>query len=697
MEFTAPELYINRELSLLAFNRRVLELAEDTTVPLLERLRFLCISSSNLDEFFEVRVSGLKQHISLGISAQGPDGLSAATQMRLISEHAHALVDAQYHLLNEGLKPALAAEGIHFLPRSEWNSELAKWAKDYFKRELFPLLSPIGLDPAHPFPRVQNKSLNFIVTLDGKDAFGRESRMAIVTAPRALPRMIKVPRELSGGQYSLVFLSSMLHAEVHELFPGMTVTGCYQFRVTRNTDLFVDEEDIQDLREALAGELPTRNFGDAVRLEVADNCSDEAREYLRQQFRLDHQDIYQVKGPVNLNRLSQLYDDIPRDDLKYPTFRPGLPEALRHTEGCLFDIIRQQDILLHHPYQSFAPVITLVRQAAQDPAVLSIKQTLYRTGSKSELVEWLETAALNGKEVTVVVELKARFDEENNIEMARRLQEAGCQVVYGVVGHKTHAKMLLIVRRERKQLKRYVHLGTGNYHAGTAKAYTDIALLTADTAIGNDVHRVFQQLTGLGRVPRPRKLLQAPFTLHKGILKKIERERQHAEAGKPALIKARMNSLIEPKIIQALYRASCAGVKIELIVRGICSLRPGVKGVSENIRVRSVMGRFLEHSRVFYFENDGASELWGSSADWMPRNFFRRIETAFPVETPELKERVIRETLDFYLSDNQQAWQLKADGHYVRHRHARSRPFSAQTALMEQLGTVEIPTTNHRD
>ncbi|MGV6816219.1 MAG: polyphosphate kinase 1 [Thiotrichales bacterium] len=689
MDLNQPELYINRELSLLEFNQRVLELAQDESFPLLERLRFLCISSSNLDEFFEVRVSGLKQHITLGISAKGPDGLSAALQMQKISERAHELVAAQYTLLNKTLKPQLEAEGVHFLSRKEWSPELASWVTSYFKKELLPLLSPIGLDPAHPFPRVTNKSLNFIITLDGKDAFGRESRMAIVTAPRALPRMIQVPDSVKSGSLSFVFLSSVLHAEVEELFPGMQVTGCYQFRVTRNTNLFVDEEDILDLRDALAGELPTRNFGDAVRLEVADNCTDEAREFLREQFQLDHQDTYQVHGPVNLNRLSQLYDLIPHKALKFPHFEPGLPEALKQHDRNLFDVIKEQEIVLHHPYQSFAPVIMMLRQAANDPDVLSIKQTLYRSGTHSELVELLGQAARNGKEVTAVVELKARFDEENNIEMAERLQEAGCQVVYGVVGHKTHAKMLLIVRRERGKLKRYVHLGTGNYHAGTAKAYTDTGLITADSAMGNDVHRVFQQLTGLGRVPRPRKLLQAPFTLHKAMLKKIEREAEHAREGRPAHIKARMNSLVEPEIIAALYRASEAGVKIDLLIRGVCCLRPGVKGVSDHIRVRSVMGRFLEHSRVFYFENSGESELYCSSADWMPRNFFRRIETCFPIENPILKQRVIRETLDAYFADNQQAWQLKSDGSYHRIRNARARPFNAQEILMRSLGTLE--------
>ncbi len=685
-----PRLYINRELSLLAFNRRVLELAADRDVPLLERLRFLCISSTNLDEFFEVRVSGLKQQVALGVKLRGADQMSASEQLAAISTTAHTLVADQYQLLNSELIPDLEREGIRFLRRTEWSEAQAEWVHDYFRRELLPLLSPMGLDPAHPFPRVQNKSLNFIVTLEGNDAFGREIHMAIVPAPRILPRIIPMPPEVCGCPHGYVFLSSILHAHVSELFPGMTVTGCYQFRVTRNTNLFVDEEDIENLLEALSGELPTRNYGDAVRMEVADNITDEAREYLRLQFNLDQQDIYQVNGPVNLNRLSQLYDLIPRPELKYPPFRPGTPRPFAQTERSLFDVIRRQDVLIHLPYQSFAPVLTLLRQAASDPDVLAIKQTLYRTGSNSEIEELLRKAAQNGKEVTAVVELKARYDEEANIELASRLQDAGCHVVYGVVGHKTHAKLLMVVRREEDGLRRYVHLGTGNYHAGTARAYTDLGLFSADPVLGEDVQNIFQQLTGLGRGAPPRKLIQAPFDLHREIIAKIQRETRHARAGRPARIVARMNSLVEPQVMRALYEASMAGVQIDLIVRGICCLRPGIEGISDNIRVRSVMGRFLEHSRVCLFENDGQPEVYCGSADWMPRNFFHRIETCFPVEDAALRQRVITETLQYYLEDNVQAWELQPDGSYRRRRPAEGEPRRcAQERLMHELGYVE--------
>ena len=685
-----PSLYINRELSLLAFNRRVLELAADPEVPLLERLRFLCISSTNLDEFFEVRVSGLKQQVALGVKLRGADQMSASEQLAAISTTAHTLVADQYRLLNAELIPELEHEGIRFLRRTEWTDTQAEWVHEYFRRDLLPLLSPMGLDPAHPFPRVQNKSLNFIVTLEGNDAFGREIHMAIVPAPRILPRIIPMPPEVAGCPHGYVFLSSILHAHVSELFPGMTVTGCYQFRVTRNTNLFVDEEDIENLLEALSGELPTRNYGDAVRMEVADNITDEAREYLRLQFNLDQQDIYQVNGPVNLNRLSQLYDLIPRPELKYPAFHPGTPRPFAQTDRSIFDVIRREDVLIHLPYQSFAPVLTLLRQAASDPQVLAIKQTLYRTGSNSEIEQLLARAAQNGKEVTAVVELKARYDEEANIELASRLQDAGCHVVYGVVGHKTHAKLLMVVRREADGLRRYVHLGTGNYHAGTARAYTDLGLFSADPVLGEDVQNIFQQLTGLGRGEPPKKLIQAPFDLHREIIAKIQRETEHARAGRPARIVARMNALVEPQVMRALYEASMAGVQIDLIVRGICCLRPGIEGISENIRVRSVMGRFLEHSRVCLFENDGRPEVYCGSADWMPRNFFHRIETCFPVEEPALRQRVVTETLQYYLEDNVQAWELQPDGSYRRRRPAESEPRRcAQERLMHELGYLE--------
>ncbi|MDE2089127.1 MAG: polyphosphate kinase 1, partial [Gammaproteobacteria bacterium] len=644
LDLKQSDLYINRELGLLAFHRRVLELAEDEGVPLLERLRFLCISSTNLDEFFEIRVAGLKQQVALGSAQCGPDNLTPREALSRISVEARRLVDEQYRVLNEVLIPALAAQDIRFVRRTHWTPKQAEWVRRHFLNELLPVLSPLGLDPAHPFPRVLNKSLNFIVSLEGKDAFGRDSGVAVVQAPRSLPRLIRMPREYAKGPYDFVFLSSIIHAHVGDLFPGMKVTGCYQFRVTRNSDLFIDEEEVDDLLGALRGELPARHYGDAVRLEVADNCTPEMADFLLRQFKLDAGDRYQVNGPVNLNRLLAIHDLAERPDLKFPPFVPRLPAALAHGAD-LFAVIRRGDVVLHHPYESFAPVVDFVRQAAADPQVLAIKQTLYRTGPDSAVVDVLVSAARAGKEVTVVIELRARFDEEANIALATRLQEAGAHVVYGVVGYKTHAKMILVVRREGWRLRRYVHLATGNYHAHTARLYTDYGLFTCDKAVGEDVHKLFQQLTGLGRVTKLKKLLQSPFTLHKALLGKIAREAEHARAGRPARIMARMNALVEPQVVQALYQASQAGVKIDLIVRGICCLRPGINGVSENIRVRSIVGRFLEHSRVYYFENGGDNEVLCSSADWMERNFFRRVEVCFPIEDQDLSRRVVRETL----------------------------------------------------
>lgn len=685
IDLASPDLYLNRELSLLEFNQRVLALAQDESIPLLERLRFLCISSTNLDEFFEIRVAGIKQQIALGLSTPSADSLTAADQHARVSTRAHALVDDQYRTLNDILIPALASQNIRFVRRTQWNDRQAVWVKDFFIRELMPVLTPVGLDPAHPFPRVLNKSLNFIVTLEGKDAFGRESGMAVVQAPRSLPRLVALPRELAKGDHDFVFLSSILHAHVNELFQGMKVTGCYQFRITRNSDLFVHEEEIDDLLMALEGELPHRNYGQAVRLEVADNCPQPVADFLLHQFRLEAGDLFQVNGLVNLNRLLALHDLADRPDLKFPCFTPS-PAPGVGPNADIFQVVRQGDILLHHPYQSFAPVIEFLRQAATDTNVLAIKMTLYRTGAKSQLVELLTQAARAGKEVTVVIELRARFDEEANIHLANRLQDAGAHVVYGVVGYKTHAKLTMVVRREKGRIVRYCHLGTGNYHVGTARTYTDYGLLSADRAIGEDVNRVFQQLTGLGKVSKLKKLLQAPFTLHQGILNRIERETAHAREGRPARIMARMNSLIEPRIIQALYRASQSGVKVDLVVRGVCCLRPGIQGVSDNIRVRSVLGRFLEHSRVFCFENGGEPEVFLSSADWMPRNFFRRVEVAFPVTDADLRARVIRESLTVYLADNTQAWLLQSDGAYRRLKCPPSqKPRSAQGELLEQL------------
>lgn len=683
-DLTRPELYINRELSLLAFHRRVLAQAQDQSIPLLERLRFVCIASTNLDEFFELRVAGLKQQVAAGSVQAGPDNLSPQEILNRISVGAHQFVDEQYRLLNETLLPVLEREGICFLRRDQWNKEQSKWVRNHFDNELLPILSPIGLDPAHPFPRILNKSLNFIVSLKGKDAFGRDSGMAVVQAPRSLPRLIQFPKELSELPYDFIFLSSIIHAHVEDLFPGMIVTGCYQFRVTRNSDLFVEEEEVDDLLRALEGELPSRRYGDSVRLEVPDNCPEKMISFLLKQFKLEQQDLYQVNGPVNLNRLLPLPDLVNRPDLKYPSFTPGIPTNLGRN---LFTTISEGDILLHHPFQSFTPVIDFVRQAATDPQVLAIKQTLYRTRPDSVLVDALVEAARSSKEVTVVVELRARFDEAANIRLANRLQEAGAHVVYGVVGYKTHAKMIMVVRREGNKLKRYVHLGTGNYHDRTARIYTDYGLLTCDETIGEDVHKMFMQLTTLGRGAKLKSMLQAPFSLYQGLMERIEREIELARAGKKAKIIAKINALTETDMIRALYQASMAGVKIDLIVRGMCCLRPGLPGISENIHVRSIVGRFLEHTRCFYFLNNGKPEVFCASADWMARNLHKRVEECYPVENPELKERVIEQGLNLYLQDNTQAWILDSEGHYTRSTQEKDTlmAISAQQTLLQSL------------
>jgi polyphosphate kinase len=680
-----PEQFLNRELQALEFNRRVLAQAEDRAVPLLERLKFLCIVSSNLDEFFEIRLSGVKEQIKMGAAATaGPDGLTPLQVFRQVAARAQGIVERQYRLLNEEVLPALAAEGIRFLRRSEWTPAQQAWIRDYFFREMMPVLTPIGLDPAHPFPRVFNKSLNFAVELEGRDAFGRDSRAAIVQAPRVLPRVIRLPAEVAQGPSDFIFLTSVLHAHVGELFTGMNVLGCYQFRVTRNSDLFVEEEEVKDLRQALQGELPQRHFGDAVRLEVADNMSEAMTRFLLAQFGLEGDDLYAVAGPVNLVRLMSIPEQVNRPDLEYAPFAAGTPKALLKGRD-LFEVIRKGDVLLHRPFQSFAPVIEFLRQAAVDPGVVAIKLTVYRTGTDSVIMQTLIDAASAGKEVTVVVELMARFDEEANINWAARLEEVGAHVVYGVVGHKTHAKMAMVVRREQGRLVRYCHLGTGNYHARTARLYTDFDLLTARDAIGADVNEVFQQLTGLGKATKLKHVWSAPFTLHPKILEAIDYETRIAKSGKPARIVAKMNALLEPQVIEALYKASQAGAKVDLLIRGVCALRPGVAGLSENIRVRSIVGRFLEHTRIFHFRHGGESRVYLSSADWMDRNFFRRIELCFPLLDPKLRRRAIREGLKPYLEDNVQAWDMQPDGSFKRARRGRSKARCAQLELLKSL------------
>lgn len=678
----AAELYINRELSHLSFHRRVLNLAKDKNLPLLERLRFLLIFDSNLDEFFEIRVAGLMKKLAYHQGRRGPDGLATGELLRQISDLAHQLVDEQYQLLNTELLPALREANVTFLRRREWTPEQAEWVERYFTEQVFPVMSSIGLDPAHPFPRLANKTLNFIVSLEGRDAFGYKRGLAIVPAPRSLPRLIQFPADVAEDEHSFVFLSAIIHAHAEMLFPGLEVKGCYQFRVTRNADLYLDEEVVEDLALALKGELQSRHYGNEVRLEVADNCPQALADFLLKQFGLDNQALYRVAGMVNLSRMMQV-TDLELSHLLYPPFSPGIPRVLKGAD--MFSTIRQRDVLLYHPFNSFRPVLELLRQAARDPNVLAIKQTLYRTGSQSEVTNILVEAAQSGKEVTAVVELRARFDEQNNIDDATALQKAGAIVAYGIVGYKTHAKMSMIVRREGDQLVRYLHLGTGNYHPGNARIYTDFSLLTSNPELGNDAHMIFQQLTGMGHARKLQHFLHAPFTLHSTLISMINHEAETARSGGKARIMIKVNGLTEPKLIQALYRASQAGVDIDLLVRGVCCLRPGVAGVSERIRVRSIVGRFLEHARAYYFYAGGEEKLYLSSADGMERNLFNRVEIAFPILDADLKRRVIEEAFLIPMKDNVDTWDLQQQSEYHRAQPGEDdRMLSVHRVLMER-------------
>jgi len=684
IDLTSPELYINRELSLLEFNVRVLAQALDEKQPLLERLNYLCISCSNLDEFYEVRVASLLQMAEMDANIISTDGLTINEQLVKIAAKAHQLVADQYRVLNDILIPAMEAENIRFLRRDRWNASQKNWLEKYFNEELLPILTPVGLDSAHPFPRILNKSLNFIISLTGKDAFGRNSGRAILQAPRALPRIIQLPpSDTDSGPSDFVFLSSIIHAFITELFNGMTVKGCYQFRVTRNSDFFVDDDAIDDLMLAVEGELAMRNYGDEVRLEIDANCPDETANFLLARFDLTHDRLFMANGPVNLGRIQAIYNLIERPELKFPAFKSSTPAAFSRNKD-FFASIRKQDILLHHPYESFTPVVDFIRQAATDPDVIAIKQTLYRTGVNSPVVAALIKAARAGKEVTVVIELRARFDEKDNIGLAAKLQEAAAHVVYGVVGYKTHAKMCLVLRKEGDTLRNYVHLSTGNYHPRTARHYTDYALFSSEKELGDDVRRVFMQLTSLGKVSKLNKLLQSPFTLHQGLLKMIDREVEHAKKGKPAKIIIKVNAVVEEQAIQALYRASQAGVEIKMIVRGVCCLRPGVPGVSDNIEVRSIIGRFLEHTRIYAFSNGGDWAVYAASADLMTRNMFRRVEICFPISDKKIAERILGD-LQGYLKDNSQAWQLQSDGQYQQIQAGEWPVYQVQTELLKSF------------
>jgi polyphosphate kinase len=680
IDLDASENYFNRELSQLEFNYRVLKQALDTEHPLINRLNFCCFFSSNMDEFFEIRVAGLRQQIKYDHAILGADGMGPEQVLSEISRVAHEYTRQQYEILTNVLIPEMEQENIRFVRRRDWTPDQAEWVRAYFEEEILPVVSPIGLDLSHPFPRLVNKSLNFIVELDGKDAFGRNTGMAIVPAPRSLPRLVRLPDDVCDGGDNLVFLSAMIHAHADELFPGMEVKGCYQFRLTRNADLEI-EDGLEDLASALRGELLSRQFGDGVRLEVADKCPEKLIQFLLKEFGLTRRELYEVPGPVNLSRLMAVGELVNRPDLSYSEFSPSIPRHIRSAES-IFDAIRKRPFLLLHPYENFSPVVDLLREAVKDPQVLAIRQTFYRTGADSEIVEALVDAARRGKEVIVVIEVQARFSEAENLELASRLQEAGVIVVYGVVGHKTHSKMILIIRREEGKLARYVHMGTGNYHEGSARLYTDYSLMTCDKSIGDDVNKLFQQLTGMGKALEIKKLFHSPFTLHSGLLGLIEREASFREMGRIIL---KFNALTEIELIKALYRASQAGAKIDLIIRGICCLRPGVSGLSENIQVRSIIGRFLEHTRVFYFGNNGDPKVYCSSADGMERNLLSRVETAFPLEDSELALRV-REDLDTYLADNCQSWVLQPDGRYLqsRPRDGEAR-VAAQLVLMERL------------
>ncbi|GFO71981.1 polyphosphate kinase [Bathymodiolus japonicus methanotrophic gill symbiont] len=682
IDLSDPTLYYNRELSLLEFNDRVLAQAKDENIPLLERLNYLCISCSNLDEFYEVRVASVIQIAEMDPHVTANDGLNAQEQLQVIAVKVHELVAEQYRVLHELMIPQLAAEDIRFIRRADWTEQQQQWIKTFFHEELQPILTPVGLDSAHPFPRILNKSLNFIITLTGKDAFGRNSGRAILQAPRALPRIIPLPAdETGGGEHDFVFLSSIIHAFIDQLFNGMNVKCCHQFRVTRNSDLYVDDDAIDDLLNAVEGELAMRNYGDEVRLEIDGKCAEDTTNFLAARFGITDDQVFLVNGPVNLSRVQEVVALVNRPDLKFGLYKASIPAQLSRNKN-YFDAIKKQDILLHHPYESFTPVVEFIRQAAVAPDVLAIKQTLYRTSVDSPIINALLKAARAGKEVTVVIELRARFDEKANITLAARLQDAAVNVVYGVVGYKTHAKMCLVVRKEGKKFRDYVHLGTGNYHPKTAQFYTDYGLFSSSKELGEDVRKVFVQLTSLGKVIKLNKLLQSPFTLHKGLLAKIEREIDFAKKGEPAKLIFKVNSVVEEQVIQALYRASQAGVEVRLIVRGICSLRPGIKGVSDNIEVRSIIGRFLEHTRVYTFENGGSQEVYASSADLMNRNMFRRVEIGFPIENKRLKQRVLSD-LECYLRDNSQAWIMQSDGSYMQ-CVPKGDVFRVQNELMEQ-------------
>ena len=682
MTVQAMPALLNRESAILEFNRRVLAQARRADVPLLERLRYVCIVSSNMDEFFEVRFADIIE------AARRPGSAVSMRDLDAVAAHAHALIDEQYRVFNDEVMPLLFEQGIVIVNHADRDAAQRRWVSQFFDEQVRPLLVPVGLDPSHPFPQVANKSLNFIARLSGRDAFGRENTIAIVKVPRVLPRVIKLPERLSGGRQAFVLLTSVIRAHLDQLFAGREVEVFSQFRVTRDSDLEVDEADVINLRQALRSGLTTRHFGQAIRLEVVSTCPAELSDFLLEQFSLPPAALYRVNGPVNLVRLNQLIDQADASALRFAPFEPAWPVQALPREESIFARLREGDVLLHHPFESFDPVVQFLREAVNDPDVLAIKQTVYRTGSESPLMDLLIEGVRRGKEVMCVVELKARFDEEANINWAERLEAVGAQVVYGIVGLKTHAKLLLVTRREGSQLRRYAHLSTGNYNPKTARLYTDLGMLTADRDLTSDADAVFQQLASLGRMKPLRCLLQAPFTLHKQMLAQIEKVALAAAAGAATRIVVKLNALTDVPLIDALVHAGRAGTPIDLIVRGACMLPPGLPGQTDNIRVRSVVGRFLEHSRIAYFQwGSGADDvaLWLSSADWMSRNMFGRIEVAWPVRAAAMRQRVIDECLVPYLRDHQDAWTLHPDGGYLRDG---SEGPSAQQALLARYSGV---------
>jgi len=682
--FNDPALYSNRELSWLEFNQRVLEEAEDSTNPLLERVKFLCIVSSNLDEFFEIRVAGLRQQRESKVSQAGPDGMSPNEQLVAVSQRVRKMVDDQYRLWNETLLPGLEKQNIFFLPYDDLSDDEKKYYTDYFEKSVYPVLTPLAVDPVHPFPQLLNKSLNVAVELEGDEL---STHLAVVQVPRILPRLLPY-RAGERGTYRYIFIGNLIQAHVGSLFHGIKVKGAYQFRVTRNSDLYLDEEEAENMLKTIEIELRKRNRGAAVRLEVQKECPDHVSDQLLQTFGLDGDDLYAVDGPINFSRLMPVVAGVDRPDLKYKPFVPVVVTGSGDGED-IFTQVRRKPILLHHPYDSFQTVLDFIEQAAEDPSVLAIKQTLYRTSGDSPIIASLAQAAESGKQVTVVIELKARFDEAANIKWAHTLQEAGVHVVYGIVGLKTHAKLALVVRKEEDGIRRYLHLGTGNYHPSTARLYTDLSLLTCDPVITNDCAELFNWLTGVSVFPDLAKIKAAPKKLHEFVLDMIEREIDHAKAGKPAAIFAKLNSLVDTEVIEALYKASQAGVKIRLLVRGICCLRANVPGVSDNITLRSIVGRFLEHSRIYRFENAGRPELYLASADWMPRNFFRRVESCFPVEDPDHRAQ-LDEIINNYWASNVKAREQTSDLTYAK-KKPDGQPVDAQSLFLERLTKRKRP------